>query len=476
MQTHRSLRSALLCTLLLALFAPSFSAAQSWFRRGDAGGDGRVDVDDAIFIDTYLFLGGPAPQCFDAADANDDDNINNLDAIYILNWVNGTGPAPLTPGPLQCGPDPSAGTLTCATYSCDFIRGDADGNGTVDALDATAVNNYLFVGGTLGCLDAADANDDGVISQADAVQILTPGGLPLPGPLTCGPDYTRDTLDCQIYAGPPVYIRGDADNDGILTTNDSAVILAYLFTNGRIGCLATADVDGNGTINQPDAIYLGNFLTATGPAPPAPFPICAYDATTSFSCDQKQCAFIRGDADGNGQVDQQDTIAISNYLFTGGTLPCLDAADANDDGVISNIDSVFILNTILGAAVMPAPGPHVCGIDPTADNLGCGTYTCVTPTDFRRGDCNTDGNFDISDPVFILGVLFPPAGGGNTAGCQDSCDANDDGNLNISDPIRMLTGLFGGAIPLPEPFRDCGLDTTPLDALGCVTYGQLGCP
>jgi hypothetical protein len=39
--------------------------------RGEANGDGKVDLSDAVFLLQHLFLGGPAPKCQDAADIND---------------------------------------------------------------------------------------------------------------------------------------------------------------------------------------------------------------------------------------------------------------------------------------------------------------------------------------------------------------------------------------------------------------------
>ena len=47
--------------------------------------------------------------------------------------------------------------------------------------------------------------------------------------------------------------------------------------------------------------------------------------------------FIRGDYDGNGVVDIADGVNMLEYLFIAGTPepPCLDAADTNDDGVLS---------------------------------------------------------------------------------------------------------------------------------------------
>lgn len=83
-----------------------------------------------------------------------------------------------------------------------FRRGDANQDGGVDLADAIATLTYLFLGGTLSCLDAADSNDDGGVDLSDAVaclQRLFAGAAPLPAPsdLTVGPDPTADGLGCQ---------------------------------------------------------------------------------------------------------------------------------------------------------------------------------------------------------------------------------------------------------------------------------------
>jgi hypothetical protein len=57
------------------------------FRRGDANNDGFVDLSDAIYISSYLYSGGPAPVCFDAADANDDELLDLSDTIAITRYV-----------------------------------------------------------------------------------------------------------------------------------------------------------------------------------------------------------------------------------------------------------------------------------------------------------------------------------------------------------------------------------------------------
>ena len=57
------------------------------YRRGDANGDGEINMSDVMFIVNYI-LGTPAPS-FDAvaADANNDGEINMSDAMYIVNRI-----------------------------------------------------------------------------------------------------------------------------------------------------------------------------------------------------------------------------------------------------------------------------------------------------------------------------------------------------------------------------------------------------
>lgn len=87
---------------------------------------------------------------------------------------------------------------------------------------------------------------------------------------------------------------------------------------------------------------------------------------------------------------------------------------------------------------------------------------------FVRGDCNTDGPTNIADPVFLLGFLFPGAGGSNPLPCPDSCDSNDDGALNIADAVALLGALFtGGTLPGPSV---CGMDLNDTDPLDCPNY------
>jgi hypothetical protein len=90
------------------------------FHRGDANGDGRMDISDGIFILGYLFLGDEAPLCIEAANTNDDRWLNMADAIHLFGYLFLQGEVPPAPGPpgQECGPDPpgSVENLGCDSY------------------------------------------------------------------------------------------------------------------------------------------------------------------------------------------------------------------------------------------------------------------------------------------------------------------------------------------------------------------------
>jgi hypothetical protein len=75
------------------------------------------------------------------------------------------------------------------------------------------------------------------------------------------------------------------------------------------------------------------------------------------------------------------------------------------------------------------------------------------PDRFIRGDCNGDGDDNISDAVFSLLFLFS---GGLAPACLEACDLNRDGARTITDPIILLEFLFKGGPPAPPPYPACG--------------------
>ena len=83
------------------------------FLRGDANGDGQVDISDAIRTLGWLFTGGETPPCLDAADTNDDSQVDISDPIAVLSFLFTGGVEPAKPGPHVPGVDPTDDTLSC---------------------------------------------------------------------------------------------------------------------------------------------------------------------------------------------------------------------------------------------------------------------------------------------------------------------------------------------------------------------------
>ena len=82
-----------------------------------------------------------------------------------------------------------------------FIRGETNGDGTVDLSDMIFVLAHLFLGGTPpACLEAADINDDADVDLSDPIAglgCLFLGDPPPPPPWeACGMDLTPDLLGC----------------------------------------------------------------------------------------------------------------------------------------------------------------------------------------------------------------------------------------------------------------------------------------
>jgi hypothetical protein len=61
---------------------------------GDANSDGGLDISDAVFLISYIFGGGPAPNPLNMGDANCDTSIDISDAVYLISYIFGGGPAP----------------------------------------------------------------------------------------------------------------------------------------------------------------------------------------------------------------------------------------------------------------------------------------------------------------------------------------------------------------------------------------------
>ena len=153
-----------LCTFLAMLLAAPAAGTRGLradFVRGDASGDGRLDVTDADRAPPIPFPVRAPPGCEDAADANDDGKLDLDDAVTTLLYLFAEGSLP-SPGALTPGPDPSCDALGCAA-SPDLTPAvvlseigyhgsdDNDGSDYVELHNRTAVDvslkGYAFTNG-----------------------------------------------------------------------------------------------------------------------------------------------------------------------------------------------------------------------------------------------------------------------------------------------------------------------------------------
>ena len=82
--------------------------------------------------------------------------------------------------------------------------------------------------------------------------------------------------------------------------------------------------------------------------------------------------FVRGNTNGDADVDISDGVATLDWLFRGFEAPnCIDAADANNDGEVDISDPSYTFSFLfLGGPVFPEPFPQ-CGLGRSTIGLPC---------------------------------------------------------------------------------------------------------
>lgn len=143
-----------------------------------------VSVDPQLIDGILTVNGGTSPSTNPGQDQNDNGNTNN-----------GGGNNNNEDNSTSDNQDPPADEVT-------FLRGDVNGDGSLDVTDGSLLQLWLTGGGTTpACLDAADVNDDGMVNLSDPIDLfefLYQGSNPPPAPYpSAGSDPTADGLDCN---------------------------------------------------------------------------------------------------------------------------------------------------------------------------------------------------------------------------------------------------------------------------------------
>jgi hypothetical protein len=206
----------------------------------------------------------------------------------------------------------------------------------------------------------------------------------------CGNDFKMATVNSPIDLGllhfsplpvPAHVVDPDLNDQGtgivdaiILQVGQSLPqevtvrVLRYRFTV-TVPSTGSRDVvfeyrDGLQGLGEP----IDNEFFVDEPRPVTSFEGCVFTVTASSGE-----RFRRGDVDHSGRVSVGDAVSLLLFAFGARPVPCVDAADANDDGVIDGSDAVFTLLYIFALAnSSPFPEPfEVAGPDSTIDELGC---------------------------------------------------------------------------------------------------------
>ena len=181
-------RNTFVLFLAAALLGAGVARGQAAFQRGDANGDAAGDISDAVATLNFLFSGGAAPTCDDAADTNDDGHVDISDAVALLGFLFTGAPPPPQPFP-GCGADPTdADGLSCAAYahcvSCfgqdDLERSLAEGITPIVCIPADSVAPVTVGALTVTVCPAAEAGPCPGTGAADPlgcpVEFTTIGG------------------------------------------------------------------------------------------------------------------------------------------------------------------------------------------------------------------------------------------------------------------------------------------------------------
>lgn len=186
-------------------------------------------------------------------------------------------------------------------------------------------------------------------------------------------------------------LDGDLDVDGDVDADDFrfVALAAAAGEQSIVASIELADFDGDGRITETDReIHARIRRTAFDPRDlDSDGLITQSDARKLLElCSEPDCnaghvAFLRGDANEDGEVDISDAVTALIFLFIGGATPpdCLKSLDADDNGAIEISDPISLLDFLFRTGGAPMIPFGECGLDLTPDELTCDRFEPCSP-------------------------------------------------------------------------------------------------
>ncbi|MEE2882874.1 MAG: Ig-like domain-containing protein [Planctomycetota bacterium] len=272
-----------------------------------------------------------------------------------------------------------------------------------------------------------------------------------------------------IQAATILSVASDADGDSLsiinvqqpshgtveLEMDASAVIIALIYTPDpnyfgfdEFTYEVTDSVIEGGTFAVGPGLVRFNIL------PVNDVPIANNDANLTVAGGEVlSIAPLANDSDPDG--DLLTLVGLLSGPFHGSSV-------INSDGTLTySADDNFEGNDTMIYVVQDGHGGSA-----TATIVVTVTASAASTMAIIRGDANTDGQLDVSDPVETILYLFD----GDPVFCLLALDSNDDEMVDLGDIIFSLNNLFSTGADPAAPYPFCGTDPT-AGSLPCLGFG-----
>lgn len=443
------------------------------FLVGDTNADNKIDYADATYLSNYVFKGGPAPDPLARGDMNNDGKVDALDVWALFDLVNPSG------GITDMGQSAdlnSDGTVngedvnSIFSYAIadgpapDVTKADANNDGKVDMGDAVSLSYYLAIQVTsqtsVGSLTTmanldfilGDVNGDGLINAADvdflinylyrhgsAPSPVERGDINLDGKINAL-DVTELIKSYHALSGNTLTLMGDIDNNKVVNGKDVDALLALIQTgdssingdinrDGRSSDLVDLyalidilkfdinnkplyDFNGDSLLNLSDVDYLVAYIYKSGPAPKdltaadlnSDGKINALDVTALINGLKSinSLQYNIGDVNRDGLITWADVDYLVAYLYKDGPAPDpLGRGDLSGEGAVNAIDVTLLINRLRPQVTPSAPPQSITiGLLDTGYNKQpnkVGATAVVVKNDIPNNRIDDDKNGYIDD-------------------------------------------------------------------------------